>query len=61
MPGADSIMVAPFATATQHLNNLPATFLLGFVGDYGGLEMFKVECNSVQSLCQSTSARKGKL
>ncbi|HBC9289536.1 TPA: fimbria/pilus periplasmic chaperone [Escherichia coli] len=61
MPGADSIMVAPFASATQQLNNLPATFLLGFVGDYGGLEMFKVECNSVQSLCQSTSARKGNL
>ncbi len=61
MPGADSIMVAPFASATSHLSNLPATFLVGFVGDYGGLEMFKVECNSIQSLCQSTPARKGKI
>ena len=61
MPGADSIMVAPFASATQHLNNLPSTFQLGFVADYGGLEMFKVVCNSVQSLCQSTPAKKGKI
>ncbi|HDV7806547.1 TPA: fimbrial assembly protein, partial [Escherichia coli] len=25
------------------------------------LEMFKVECNSVQSLCQSSPAKKGKI
>ncbi len=31
------------------LEQLASTFQLGFVADYGGLEMFKVECNSVQS------------
>lgn len=61
MPGADSIMVVPFTSATQHLSSLPSTFKLGFVADYGGLEMFKVECNSIQSLCQSSPAKKGKI
>ncbi|WP_373690635.1 fimbrial biogenesis chaperone [Escherichia fergusonii] len=61
MPGTDSIMVTPFGTATQQIKNLPATFLLGFVGDYGGLEMFKIDCNSVQSLCQTSPAKKGNL
>lgn len=60
MPGADSIMVAPFASATQHLNNLPSTFQLGFVADYGGLEMFKVVCNSVQSSAKVLLRRRGK-
>ncbi|MCZ4151229.1 fimbrial assembly protein, partial [Escherichia coli] len=55
------IMVVPFTSATQHLSSLPSTFQLGFVADYGGLEMFKVECNSIQSLCQSSPAKKGKI
>lgn len=58
MPGADSIMVTPFASATQYLNNLPSTFQLGFVADYGGLEMFKVECNSVQSSAKALLLRR---
>ncbi|MBV8041064.1 molecular chaperone [Pluralibacter sp.] len=59
MPGAESIMVAPFAQASENLKNLPAQFQIGYVGDYGGLDMFKVSCNSVQAVCQSTPAKKG--
>lgn len=60
MPGADSIMVVPFTSATQHLSSLPSTFQLGFVADYGGLEMFKVECNSIQSSAKALLLRRGK-
>jgi P pilus assembly chaperone PapD len=59
MPGASSIMAAPFSTANQNLKNLPSQFRIGFVGDYGGLEMFKVSCNAVQTTCQINSAKKG--
>lgn len=58
LPGAASIMAAPFATASQDVKNLPAQFQLGFVGDYGGLDMFKVSCNAVQTSCQMKPANK---
>ncbi|ADO46986.1 fimbrial biogenesis chaperone [[Enterobacter] lignolyticus] len=59
MPGAESIMVAPFSKASEKLKNLPAQFQIGFISDYGGLEMMKVSCNSVQTTCQSTPEKKG--
>lgn len=59
LPGAESVMVEPFGQASQTLRNLPAEFQIGYVGDYGGLEMFKVSCNSVQNTCQSKSVKKG--
>lgn len=59
LPGAESVMVEPFGQATQKLKNLPAEFQIGYIGDYGGLEMFKVNCNAVQTACQSQSVKKG--
>lgn len=59
LPGAESVMVEPFGQASQTLKNLPTEFQIGYVGDYGGLEMFKVSCNTVQTSCQSKSVKKG--
>lgn len=59
LPGAESVMIAPFAEASQKLANLPAEFQIGYIGDYGGLEMFKVSCNAVQPTCQSKPVNKG--
>ncbi|MGC8401214.1 fimbrial biogenesis chaperone [Enterobacter mori] len=59
LPGAESVMVEPFGQASQTLRNLPAEFQIGYVGDYGGLEMFKVSCNAVQTSCQSKPVKKG--
>lgn len=59
LPGAESVMVEPFGQASQTLRNLPAEFQIGYVGDYGGLEMFKVNCNAVQNTCQSKPVKKG--
>ena len=59
LPGAESVMVEPFGQATQKLKNLPSEFQIGYIGDYGGLEMFKVNCNAVQTACQSQAVKKG--
>lgn len=59
MPGAESVMLSPFGQSEQKLKNLPASFLIGYIGDYGGLEMFKVSCNSVETTCKSTSVKRG--
>jgi P pilus assembly chaperone PapD len=59
LPGAESIMIEPFGQALQTLTNLPAEFQVGYIGDYGGLEMFKVSCNAVQTTCQSKPVKKG--
>lgn len=59
MPGAESVMIAPFSRVEQPLKNLPAQFQIGFVSDYGGLDMFKISCNSVETACQSAPAQRG--
>lgn len=59
LPGAESLMVEPFGQANQKLANLPAEFHIGYISDYGGLEMFKVSCNAVQTTCQSKPVKKG--
>ncbi|MFX2607117.1 molecular chaperone [Enterobacter mori] len=59
LPGAESVMIEPFGQARQTLTNLPAEFQVGYIGDYGGLEMFKVSCNAVQTTCQSKPVKKG--
>jgi P pilus assembly chaperone PapD len=59
MPGAESVMLSPFGQSEQKLKNLPANFQIGYIGDYGGLEIFKVSCNSVETTCKSTSVKRG--
>jgi hypothetical protein len=53
------MMAEPFGLASQEIKDLPANFQVGFIGDYGGLNMFKVSCNSVQVVCQSEPVKKG--
>lgn len=60
LPGADGFMVNPFEQATSEIKNLPAKFQIGYIGDYGGLNMFSVSCTSVQPVCHSEPAQKGK-
>ena len=45
MPGADSIMVAPFTSATQHLSSLPSTFQLGFTAGWRCLKSNVIPSN----------------
>ena len=52
-------MIEPLGQASQPLANLPAEFQIGYIGDYGGLETFKVSCNAVQTTCQSKPVKKG--
>lgn len=59
MPGAESVMVAPFSQAEQQLKDLPAQFQMGFVTDYGGLAMFKISCNAVEAACINTLVQRG--
>lgn len=59
LPKTSSMMAEPFGQATQEIKSLPANFQMGFIGDYGGLNMFKVSCNSVQMVCQSEPVKKG--
>ena len=51
-------MAEPFGQAVQEIKNLPANFQVGYIGDYGGLHMFKISCNSVQAKCQSEPVKK---
>ncbi|PLO62953.1 fimbrial assembly protein, partial [Klebsiella michiganensis] len=53
LPKTSSMMAEPFGQASQEIKDLPANFQVGFIGDYGGLNMFKISCNSVQVVCQS--------
>ena len=59
LPKTSSMMAEPFGLASQEIKDLPANFQVGFIGDYGGLNMFKVSCNSVQMVCQSEPAKRG--
>ncbi|HCF8064282.1 TPA: molecular chaperone [Klebsiella michiganensis] len=59
LPKTSSMMAEPFGQASQEIKDLPANFQVGFIGDYGGLNMFKVSCNSVQMVCQSEPAKRG--
>lgn len=59
LPKTSSMMAEPFGQVTQEVKSLPANFQMGFIGDYGGLNMFKVSCNSVQMVCQSEPVKKG--
>lgn len=59
LPKTSSMMADPFGTVSQEIKNLPANFQIGFIGDYGGLNMFKISCNSVQTVCQAEPVKKG--
>ncbi|EKS6888879.1 molecular chaperone [Enterobacter bugandensis] len=59
LPGASGFMVAPFSENTSDLKNLPAKFQIGYIGDYGGLNMFSINCTSVQPVCHSEIVKKG--
>ncbi|MFV0265364.1 MAG: molecular chaperone [Kluyvera sp.] len=54
-----SIMIEPFGQSSAQIKNLPTNFQIGFIGDYGGVNMFKVSCNSVQAICQMKTIKKG--
>lgn len=56
--GGSSVMVAPFGQESTVVKNLPSRFQIGYIGDYGGLTMYKISCNSVQSVCQNTGVLK---
>jgi P pilus assembly chaperone PapD len=56
--GGSSVMVAPFGQESTVVKNLPSSFQIGYIGDYGGLTMYKISCNSVQSVCQNTAVLK---
>ncbi|OQR51532.1 fimbrial assembly protein [Klebsiella oxytoca] len=58
LPKTASMMAEPFGQAVQEIKNLPANFQVGYIGDYGGLHMFKISCNSVQATCQSEPVKK---
>ena len=59
LPKTSSMMAEPFGQASQEIKDLPANFQVGFIGDYGGLNMFKISCNSVQIVCQSEPVKRG--
>lgn len=59
LPKTSSMMAEPFGLASQEIKDLPANFQVGFIGDYGGLNMFKISCNSVQIVCQSEPVKRG--
>lgn len=59
LPKTSSMMAEPFGQASQEIKDLPANFQVGFIGDYGGLNMFKISCNSVQIICQSEPVKRG--
>ncbi|AEN62958.1 Pili assembly chaperone [Enterobacter soli] len=59
LPDTKSMMVEPFGQAAQEVKNLPPNFQIGFIGDYGGLLMYSVKCNSVQSTCQTEQMKRG--
>ena len=59
LPKTSSMMAEPFGQASHEIKDLPANFQVGFIGDYGGLNMFKISCNSVQIVCQSEPVKRG--
>lgn len=59
LPGAKGFMIDPFSQNNSELKALPAKFQIGYIGDYGGLNMFSVSCTSVQLVCHSEPAKKG--
>lgn len=59
LPGAKGFMVKPFSQSESEIKSLSAKFQIGFIGDYGGLNMFSVTCTSLQPVCHSEPAKKG--
>ncbi|MFK3659363.1 fimbria/pilus periplasmic chaperone [Scandinavium sp. NPDC088450] len=59
-PGTKGFMIPPFEQNSSEIKNIPATFQIGYIGDYGGLNMFQVNCTSVQPVCHSEPVKKGK-
>ena len=54
LPGSESVMVAPYNNQSGRVSNLPMKFKVGYVGDYGGLTIFNINCNTIQPLCSSS-------
>ncbi|WP_211446428.1 fimbrial biogenesis chaperone [Enterobacter mori] len=59
LQGAKGFMVAPFSQTQSEIKNLPEKFQIGYIGDYGGLNNFRINCTSVQPVCHSESVKKG--
>jgi len=59
-PQSESVMLSPFSKGGAKVKNLPAKFKIGYIGDYGGLTLFSVNCNSVQRQCAQAAIERGK-
>ncbi|KNC91379.1 molecular chaperone [Trabulsiella odontotermitis] len=59
LKGTTSLMLAPFSEQTLPVKNLPPQFQVGYIGDFGGLNLYKASCNAVQRECDSQPAQKG--
>lgn len=59
LPGAKGFMVNPFSQSGSEVKALPSKFQIGYIGDYGGLNMFSISCTSVQPVCHSEPMKKG--
>ncbi|WHP31962.1 fimbria/pilus periplasmic chaperone [Trabulsiella odontotermitis] len=58
LKGTTSLMLVPFSEQTLPVKDLPSQFQVGYIGDFGGLNLFKISCNAVQRECSSQPAQK---
>ncbi|EGO3518372.1 fimbrial assembly protein, partial [Escherichia coli] len=53
-------MVLPFSHADTQFKNVPSTFQVGYINDFGGLSFYEINCPTVNNSCNVSVAKRDK-
>ncbi|MCF1529475.1 hypothetical protein LRN76_14490, partial [Escherichia coli] len=59
-PQTQSLMVLPFSHADTQFKNVPSTFQVGYINDFGGLSFYEINCPTVNNSCNVSVAKRDK-
>ena len=60
LPQTQSLMVLPFSHADTQFKNVPSTFQVGYINDFGGLSFYEINCPTVNNSCNVSVAKRDK-
>ncbi|MCK3511017.1 hypothetical protein MZI61_27070, partial [Escherichia coli] len=52
------LMVTPFSYANTQFKNVPSTFQVGYINDFGGLSFYEINCPVVNNICNISVANR---
>ncbi|EFB2324322.1 TPA: molecular chaperone, partial [Escherichia coli] len=58
LPQTQSLMVTPFSYANTQFKNVPSTFQVGYINDFGGLSFYEINCPVVNNICNISVANR---